>query len=339
MRAPRGRAEKLRDGALLGLSAIVTVVAAGANLESRYTPEVQQAAPDPTALEPPPLPSGAAPGMASFAVDETEAGCHFADRGFGEYERWRPLPLGRVLIPRALGVGADGGFDALVHFNGSDAIRKQLAPEAPNLVIAGVDLAGLSSQYVKAFADPAAWTSLVTSLEREVGKALDLPRAHVRHLAISSWSAGYGAVAQILEQRRAPLPDALILLDSLHAGYAAGSGARIDPGKLPLFIESARAAAAGGPLFYLTHTSIQTDGYASTSETSEYLLHALGVTASPVTPDPEGALRLTGMFERGRLFVRGYAGGAKEDHCEQLRLLPPILLEHVLPAFAADKKP
>jgi hypothetical protein len=154
----------------------------------------------------------------------------------------------------------------------------------------------------------------------------------VRHLALSSWSAGYGAIAEVLAHGRANI-EALILLDSLHAGYGAGTS-RLEAGQLPLFVESARSAARGGLLFYLTHTAIPTDGYASTTETSAFLLRELDVTASPVTPDPESPIRMTEIFEKGQLFVRGYAGTAKEDHCAQLRLLPSILLEHVLPAFA-----
>lgn len=342
------RSSTLRDVLIVVLSGVVLIVAAGASRKSERAPAEPSVGGSAVMLSPPPLPSGASTSAPTWAYDESEAGCHFVDHGFGDYERWRPLPVGRALIPRTLGVDPESGFDLLVHFHGADAVRKQLATEPPNLVVAGVDVGAGSSKYAKAFADAGAWRSLVASIEREVATAFDLPRAHVRRLALSSWSAGYGAVAQVLAQTRsstsapegraeprAPASiDAIVLLDSLHASFSPGAS-RLEPGQLPMFVETARAAEAGSPLFFLTHTAIQTEGYASTTETSAFLLRELNVEATPVTPDPEGSPRITEVFERGQLYVRGYAGGTKEAHCEQLRLLPPILVEHVLPAFAS----
>jgi hypothetical protein len=320
---------------VLALSGVVLVVAAGANLSTSRAPQAPAVVGTEKApILPPPLPSGAAEGAPAWLYEDAALGCHFADRGFGDYEAWRKLPLGRALVPRALGVSADGGFDLLIHFHGADAIRKQLAVEPPNLVVAGVDVGLMSGAYTKALADRAVWPALVASIEREVAKAIDRPSAHVRHLALSSWSAGYGAVAQILLQKPAKI-DALILLDSLHASYGGGTS-RLAPGQLAPFVEAARDASRGGPLFYMTHTQIQTDGYASTSETAAFLLGELKVNPIDVTPDSESPIPLRRLLEQGRLFVRGYAGATKEDHCAQLRLLPPILIEQVLPAFAAD---
>lgn len=334
------KSAKLRDAAVLALSGVVLVVAAGANLSKSPAPQAPALA-NPNTKEapllPPPLPSGAAEGATAWPYEDATLGCHFAERGFGDYEAWRKLPLGRALVPRALGVSADAGFDLLIHFHGAEAIRKQLAVEPPNLVVVGVDVGLMSGAYTKAFADRAVWPALVASIEREVAKAIDRPSAHVRHLALSSWSAGYGAVAQILLQKPAKI-DALILLDSLHASYGAGTS-RFAPGQLAPFVEAARDASRGGPLFYMTHTEIPTEGYASTSETAAFLLGELKVDATLVTPDPESPIPLRRLLERGRLFVRGYAGATKEDHCAQLRLLPPILIEQVLPAFAADPRP
>lgn len=334
------RSHRYRDGVILAFSAAVLIATAGARLSSERAPAATQAAAsseEPPPL-PPPLPTGAASSAVSVSFDDALAGCNFTDRGFGDYERWRPLPLGKVLIPRAGAVGPDGGYDLLVHFHGSDAVRKQLAPEGLDLVIAGIDVGLMSGSYTKALAGPEVWRAVHASITQEVARASGYREAHIRNLALSSWSAGYGAIAQILAQdrRREPLPlNAVVLLDSLHAGYAgyANGKGRLESGQLSAFVEAARAAARGGPLFYLTHTEIPTSGYASTSETAAFLLGQIEVTEKTVEPDPESPIRLTKMLDEGRLFVRGYGGATKEDHCAQLRLLPSILFEHVLPAF------
>jgi hypothetical protein len=159
---------------------------------------------------------------------------------------------------------------------------------------------------------------------------------HPTHIALSSWSAGYGAVARILGRSFAePRIEAVILLDSLHAGYSPDGRS---PAALQLapFLAVAREAARGGPLFYLTHSEIPTSGYASTSETATFVAGELGVAPAWVTPNPLDPLPLRRMVEGGRFFLRGYEGTDKAAHCAHLRLLPRILREHVLPAFAPE---
>src|SRR5262249_528496 len=147
----------------------------------------------------------------------------------------------------------------------------------------------------------------------------------------SSWSAGYGAVAHVVA-RRDPRVQAVILLDSLYAGYAPGdeSSARRrvpDRARLAPFVGAARAALAGGPAFFLTHTEIVTPGYASTGEVASFLVAELGVTASAAEEGSStlGAYPLRKTFEDGHLWIRGYAGGDRDAHCAQLHLLPSVL--------------
>ena len=150
---------------------------------------------------------------------------------------------------------------------------------------------------------------------------------------LSSWSAGYGAVTQILA-RHTPRIDATILLDSLYASYSGG-GRTIEHGQLGTFVDAARAARAGGPVLYLTHTAIGTPGYASTSEVATFLLHELGAAATTVDDGAAAAERfpLLRLFEDGRLWIRGYAGADRDAHCAQLHLLPSVLRDAVLPAL------
>src|SRR5262249_9614676 len=105
---------------------------------------------------PPPLPSGAPPRALEDlpADDERAVGCHFAERGFGDYGAWRRLPatIARALVPPGRAVAPDGSFRLLVHFHGAEPVRKALAPEGFALVIAAVDAGVGSHAYDKAFA-------------------------------------------------------------------------------------------------------------------------------------------------------------------------------------------
>jgi hypothetical protein len=313
------------------------VVIAGAAAARRAPPA---APPEPEASAgpglPPPLPSGAPPrGLEDLpADDERAAGCHFVERGFGSFGAWRRLPLGRALVPAGRGVSDDGSFRLLVHFHGAEPVRKQLAPEDFGLVVVGIDAGVGSHAYERALADPAAFDRLVAAVEAEVASANGIPAAHARPIALSSWSAGYGAVNQILA-RPHPRIEGVVLMDSLYAGYPNSGTRTLEHGQVGPFVAAARAARAGGPVFHLTHTAIATPGYASTAEVASFLLAELGVTAAAVDDGSSAGERfpLRRMFEDGRLAIRGYAGADRDAHCAQLHLLPAILRDAVLPAW------
>ena len=272
------------------------------------------------------------------AEDERAAGCHFTDRGFADYGAWRSLstregaPPARVLVPAGRAVRPDGSFRLLIHLHGAEPVRKQLATEGFDLVIAALDAGVGSHAYERAFTPgPATFDRLVEAIEREVAAVNGLPAARAEPILLSSWSAGYGAIGPILT-RPQPRLAAIVLLDSLYAGYLAGKRT-VEHGQLPLFLEAARKARSGAAAFYLTHTAIGTPGYASTGEVASYLLGELGVTATPVDADPGTAHALSRIFEEGRLVIRGYAGADRDAHCAQLHLLPSILRETVLPGL------
>jgi hypothetical protein len=318
-----------REGLLLLASALVVLGGAAA---ARRSPSAPPAAASPGSVPglglPPPLPSGAPPRALEDlpADDERAAGCHFAERGFGDYGGWRKLPLGRALVPEGRAVAADGSFRLLVHFHGAEPVRKQLAPEGFDLVVAAVDAGVGSRAYERAVADPAVFDQLVAGVEAEVAAANGLGAAHARTIVLSSWSAGYGAVGPILA-REAARVSAVVLLDSLYAGYAAGR--TVERATLAPFLDAARAARGGGAPFYLAHTAIATPGYASTSEVASFLMAELGVAPAAVD---EGS-PLVRSFEDGHLSVRGYAGADRDAHCAALHLLPAVLRDTVLPAL------
>ncbi|WP_437282669.1 hypothetical protein WME90_19435 [Sorangium sp. So ce375] len=340
----RRRARQLRDALLLAAS---LGVVGGALLLRRS--RASSASPIPAQAsaptEPSPLPRGGEPERSAPDERDAQAGCDFADPGFGVYERWRPLPLGRLLVPPARAVRADGGYDLLIHFHGAEPVRKLLAPKGMDLVIAGVDLGTRSSEYARAL-EGGGWDALLQAIDREVESATGSADARARRLVLSSWSAGSGAIGRIIERGSGQV-DGLILLDSLYGSYMPGQTSLVQ-GQLAPYVALANAAARGAPVFYLTHTEVPTSGYASTKETATFLLRELGAAPIAVTSSADDApsatpgngaeqaadaLRLTRMYDGGSLYVRGYAGAGPGEHCAQLRLLPAILAEHVLPAL------
>src|SRR5690606_15009114 len=117
--------------------------------------------------------------------------CAVPDRGVGDYGEWQTLPVGRMRVPRS---PPEEAIDLLIHFHGGEAASRVVAPEGLGLVIAVVD-AGVGSQaYAEAFAGGEPLGELLAT----VGAAL--APARLRNLVLSSWSAGYGAVREILRE-------------------------------------------------------------------------------------------------------------------------------------------
>jgi hypothetical protein len=78
---------------------------------------------------------------------------------------------------------------------------------------------------------------------------------------------------------------------------------------------------------FMSHSSIIPPGYASTTETENYLVWALGgkpKRSKPRRSDPWG-LELNSRFDAGGFHMRGYDGNDKMDHCAHIGLLRDVL--------------
>ncbi|HEY3497648.1 MAG TPA: hypothetical protein VGK73_23280 [Polyangiaceae bacterium] len=261
--------------------------------------------------------------------------CNTPDPGYGGYESWhKDISIGQMMAPKRGGVSASGDFDVLFHFHGHDGARKAWVPVMNGPVLAGVTLGIGSGVYESTFRDAVAFKTLIESLESAMAERAGRKSARARRIALSAWSAGYGALRSILSQ---PLGrervDTVLLLDGLHCDYVQGGG--LARPSLEPFVRFARQAAAGKRLMVVSHSSIVPPGYASTTETANYLIQELGGNprkASPRASDPLG-LVLTSRFDRGDFHVRGYAGKAEPDHCAHLGLLQDILKVHLAPRW------
>jgi hypothetical protein len=233
--------------------------------------------------------------------------------------------MAHVLAPRRLTLDADASFDLVIHFHGREPIRKEWVRVMHNTVLVAVDIGIDSGAYRAAFRDPRTIGQVVLAAEREIANQTGQTAAHVRHVGLSAWSAGYGAVEAILSQPygRSKV-DSVVLLDGLHAGYAAHS---LSTERLTPFVEFAQAAAAGHRLMFVSHSSLRTQGYASTTETANYLVWKLNgkpQAAIAATGYPMGLERIT-SFNQGDFHVRGFRGSGSADHCAHIGLMRDVL--------------
>ncbi len=258
--------------------------------------------------------------------------CLSPDPGFGEYGAWDYGPsVGQMLIPQKLDLDADGKVPVMFHFHGHEPARKEWVQALDSAVLVALDLGINSGPYLRKFERAETFEFLMdsveTALEKRLGENLEIGK-----IGLSSWSAGYGAVQRVLESRFAERVDSVILLDGLHTSFTNGEGARLT---MAPFVRFAQRASQGETFMHVSHSSIIPPGYASTTETANYLIWQVGGTPedrSPRREDPMG-LRLIRGYDDGDFHVEGYAGNGKLDHCAQLGVYREVLREHVAPRW------
>ena len=182
-----------------------------------------------------------------------------------------------------------------------------------------LSLPGLSSAYTRHFQDERVWPALLNEIQEHLRGhfgAETVPGT----LTLSSFSAGFGGVREILRQTEGEGIDRLLLADSLHAGFTGDPERReINPAHLDPFVRFARKAAAGQKLMTVTHSQVATPTYAATGETAAALLEAVGGAAEPDGMIHDGELRRVSRFQLGGLTILGYDGDTGEAHLAHLR--------------------
>ncbi|MEZ4311537.1 MAG: hypothetical protein R3F14_26170, partial [Polyangiaceae bacterium] len=248
--------------------------------------------------------------------------CMTPDPGFGKYDGWsRAVSMGQMIAPKSGGIRKDGGFDVIIHFHGHEPVRKEFVKTSNGVVLVGIDLGIGSGAYSAGFASPQTFTKLKASIEAEMKKRTGNDKAHIRKLGLSSWSAGYGAIDQILRQTGGKDIDAVILLDSLHAGYVDESAKTLKTVQIEPFVAFAKRAASKKTFMFMSHSSIIPPGYASTTEVASYVVGKIGGKTKKAKRQDVLGLDMVLRFDKGNFHVRGYEGDDKPDHCAHLGLM------------------
>ncbi len=256
--------------------------------------------------------------------------------GLGPYRPYRNVSMGQILVPQEGGHTADMGYDVIVHFHGHEPARKILVQVARGVVFVGIDKGLGSGPYADAFQNPDVFPTLRRSITHALQAESGDDRAHIRHLALSAWSAGYGAVNEILKHGDEGI-DAVVLLDGLHAGWTPGhkhdhSVAAADSAYIQPIFDFAKRALQGEKIFIFTHSQVDPVTYPSTTQTSALLLSKLGLTVTPHDPGDE-PYGLTGTVDVKGFHVWAYRGRDEDAHCSHLTHFARAVRDYLEPAW------
>lgn len=241
-------------------------------------------------------------------------------------------PLGKpvqVFIPA--GGGRSQSLRLVIHFHGAAFIPEVAVSRlGKDYVAATVNLAPGSGVYDRTFSDPVAYDSLLAGIGREASAAAGRP-VRFGSVTLVGFSAGHGAIRAILrDPRHFAAVDAVLLLDGLHTGYipegtVIEKGGTLDTTNLDMFVRFAQAAMRGEKRFLITHSEIFPGTFASTTETTDYLVQALGLARTPVLRWGPGGMQQLSEVRRGRFEIMGFAGNSAPDHIDQFHGMPDFL--------------
>jgi hypothetical protein len=231
------------------------------------------------------------------------------------------LFIGTLFIPEAM--QGQTTLPLLVHFHGPTWLPQLAAAKENRGAVISVQLGSGSSTYAKPF-EPA------DRFRQLLDEARDRAGSDFEPIVLSGWSAGYGAIRQVLrDDANYELVDAVLLIDGLHAGYKNGTSGPLESElveeDLDVFVRFAEDAVSGRKQFIITHSEIFPGTFASTTETTDYLLRRLDLKRTPVLEwGPMGTQQLSEVREQG-FRLAGYAGNSAPDHVDQLHALPDLL--------------
>jgi hypothetical protein len=238
-----------------------------------------------------------------------------------------PRPLGKGTAVRLrLESATTTEDDLLIHFHGAvDTIRQAMERAGTTATVIVVNQPGLSGAYAAPFREDA---DLFARLLAEPGRfdavdGDDDPPPRWRRVSLSCFSAGYGAVREILKDPTSfDRVDAIVAADSIYAGLDETpldkAARRVDPRDMAGFLAFARAAADAKKVFVVTHCA-QPTPYASTTETADDLLASVGLERSSLVVVADAPFPQVSRAGRGGFAVLGFAGASGPAHLFHLR--------------------
>ncbi len=227
--------------------------------------------------------------------------------------RREKLELGNLYLPA-------GRPRAVLFFFHGGTWLPEVAAAKHRIAVVTVQAGTGSGTYARLFEDPQRWPKLLAESEAKAGAPF--PR-----VLLGGWSAGCGAVRQILRS-----PDsysraaAVICIDGIHTDYPDGKPgpleSKIGVESLQVWEQLGRDAIAGHKRVLITHSEIFPGTFASTTETADHLVKALGVRRLPILKWGPMGLQQLSEARAGKFLLMSFAGNSAPDHVDQLHSLP-----------------
>ena len=227
--------------------------------------------------------------------------------------RREQLELGTLFLPVAR-------LRTVLFFFHGGTWLPEVAAARHRTAVVSIQAGAGSAAYARLFDDPRRFERLLGEAERKAGLRFD-------RVLLGGWSAGCGAIRQILRDPEAyARVDGILLIDGVHTDYVDGKPgpleSKIGTENLKIWEQFGRNAIAGPKRMIVTHSEIFPGTFASTTETADYLLARLAVPRRAILKWGPMGLQQLSEAKSGKFRLMSFAGNSAPDHVDQLHALP-----------------
>lgn len=238
--------------------------------------------------------------------------------------RREKLELGALFLPERLKLKSPTPL--FIHFHGGVWLPEVAAAKVGKTAVISIQIGAGSSAYARPFGDAQLFARLIAEAETKAG-------VKFAPISLTAWSAGYGAVREILKApEHYARVEKVLLIDGLHTGYVGGKPgtgksqeSELETANLEIFLKFARDAVTGRKQMIVTHSEIFPGTFASTTETADWLLAQLGLKRTPVVKWGPMQTQQLSEARAGKFWLIGFAGNSAPDHVDQLHSLAEYL--------------
>ena len=230
----------------------------------------------------------------------------------------------QVFIPDFFMPDSRGKVTLVFHLHGASwAIEDVVYKSGVNAVLFNIHLGVLSSPYKEYFSDENKFRIILDTILTRISSHNILLNPQIDKLIITSFSAGYAGAREILKNPEYyELVDALVLADGLHCD----SDSALMKLQMTDFVRFAEDARDKKKIMTITHSSILTEGYQSTTQTADYILSKIGANRISSEVSDEIGTQYS-KSENGFFSMKGYYGDSAADHLKHLCEMHILLKE------------
>ncbi len=232
----------------------------------------------------------------------------------------------QLFVPDYYVKPADDSIMLVFHFHSASwAAEDQVYKARTNAILFNIHLGGLSSPYQTYFSTQTNFQKILDTCLSVIRTNGIMTNPKIKHLILTSFSAGYAGVREILKSSSYYNKiNALNLADGLHSNSDPGTMAT----QMKDFLQFAKDARDKKKIMLITHSSIPTSGYQSTTQTANYLISGIGSTRISFSAFDEIG-NLTSKCDTGYFRLKGYAGQTADDHRKHLYAMNKMLEQAV----------
>jgi len=232
----------------------------------------------------------------------------------------------QLFIPDYYQAPTDGKFDLVFHLHSASwATEDQVYKANANAILFNIHLGGFSSSYQNYFVNQSYFQNILDTIIAILDRNEIISNPQIKHLIVTSFSAGYVGVREILKNSAYYNKiNILTLADGLHCN----SDSATREIQMQDFLRFAKDARDKLKIMFITHSSILTSGYDNTTQTANYLISGIGSLRAAYSGVDEIGTQYS-RCDTGNFHLKGYYGDTANDHLKHLYAMN-IMLESTL---------